>query len=156
MYTSLIWPYASINPKFNFFFNKKFSYYHISSIIISLPAFSNADSFQHYYNSFPLQLWVKFEENLAKNKRIYFLTTCMENVFHYFLVSLLSLVKQPVFLVIFSLIYKHQNVHFLIQMKKAQKIACCEVLLTGTAKEIWWQTQTITSTDLYGFLENDT
>ena len=29
MYTSLIWPYASINPKFNFFLNKKFSYYHI-------------------------------------------------------------------------------------------------------------------------------
>ena len=47
-----------------------------------------------------------------------------------------SLVNQPVFLVIFSLIYKHQNVHFLIQMKKAQKIACCEVLLTGIAKEI--------------------
>lgn len=68
----------------------------------------------------------------------------------------LSCVKQPVFLIIFSLIYKHQNVHFLIQMKKAQKIACCEVLLTGTAKEIWWQTQTITSTDLYWFLENDT
>ena len=29
MYTSLIWPYASINPKFKFFLNKKFSYYHI-------------------------------------------------------------------------------------------------------------------------------
>ena len=29
MYTSLIWPYASINPKFKFFLNQKFSYYHI-------------------------------------------------------------------------------------------------------------------------------
>ena len=86
---------------------------------------------------------------LFKPFRIFLLLLWRFAVLHYFLESLLSRVKQLIFLVVFSPIYKRQNFHILIQMKKAKKIACCEVLLTGAAKEIWWQTQTITFTDLY-------